>query len=819
MRYRVILPVLFLLMSSLVEPLRAEAAADPGDLFVSAYMSVQQGEKAEQGGDFRGALNKFRYAAEVLEMIGKRFPAWQPPIVNYRKQRTAEAVVRMEERVGKVGPGKGGVAEVPKGGGLIPDEEIFAPSGEVVPEVPVKRPPVKRAEPGDSTADLEGAIARMKKLQVDVREANAATERAEKEKEELARKFAEAGKAREVAERQQKVLQARADGAEASLLKAQTEHQEDVEKLKQMQVEVVEAKAVVKKAKIEEEADREVRGQLEDRMKVAQLKIVTLTEQRNVLEKAGKEVPMKLKALEEQLEKVTGENQKLAMKLEEAKTELVAVKGERDEAVKQVGVLREAAKGTAKLVEDNVLMMAKLEEAQKAVGNFKAEGEEKERQIGILRKEVISVKEQLNLARVESADYQKQMGVMGARLEAQGKQLAEIKAETVVSATEKKKMVVENEILRGIVLRQQKQEAQRAATKKLVLGEMSKLEIHSKTLLKEIDFLSQPVVKLTAKEMELFKRPSLQVSNDEISLNLPNGVEAEEVVEVPSKDAAKDPVKDVVKDPVKDPVKDVAKDVVKDAAKDVAKDVAKDAAKDVAKDPVKDPAKDLAKAGPMVPPLPVKAQIEEVSAAVSAAAGGVVGKGTRAGQPNIPGEFLVMAQDGRDLFERGDYRGAEKMYEKILAKVPNNLYVLSNLGVVRFRANKLKAAEEVLLKATRLAPEDGFSQCTLGIVYYTEQKLDAAMDALTKAVAINPKDATAHNYLGITSAGKGWTGSAQKELETAVAINPDYADAHFNLAVIFATQTPVDKEAGRKYYKRSIELGAEPDHSLEAILK
>ena len=92
--------------------MRAEAAADPGDLFVSAYMSVQQGEKAEQGGDFRGALNKFRYAAEVLEMIGKRFPAWQPPIVNYRKQRTAEAVVRMEERVGKVGPGKGGVAGV-----------------------------------------------------------------------------------------------------------------------------------------------------------------------------------------------------------------------------------------------------------------------------------------------------------------------------------------------------------------------------------------------------------------------------------------------------------------------------------------------------------------------------------------------------------------------------------------------------------------------------------------------------------------------------------------------------------------------------------
>ena len=797
MRYRVIIPAIFLLISSLVEPLRAEAPADPGDLFVSAYMAVQQGEKAEQGGDFRGALNKFRYAAEVLEMIGKRFPAWQPPIVNYRKQRTAEALVRMEERVGKVGPGKGAVAEVPKGGGLIPDEEIFAPSGEVVPEVPVKRPPVKRAVEGDSTADLEGAIARMKKLQLDVREANAATERAEKEKEELARKFAEAGKAREVAERQQKVLQARADGAEASLLKAQTDHQEDVEKMKQMQAEVVEAKAVVKKAMIEEAADREVREQLEDRMKVAQLKIVTLTEQRNVLEKAGKDVPNQLKALEVQLEKVVGENQKLAMKLEEAKTELVSVKGERDEAVKQVGVLREAAKGTAKLVEDNAVLMAKLEDAQKAVGNFKAEGEEKERQIGVLRKEVLSVKEQLNLARVESADYQKQMGVMGSRLEAQGRQLTELKAETVANATEKKKMVAENEILRGIVLRQQKQEAQRAATKKLVLGEMSKLEIHSKTLLKEIDFLSQPVVKLTAKEMELFKRPSLQVSNDEISLNLPKVVEAEEVVEVP--EASKEVSKEVSKEASKEAV--IGKPDVVEKTKEIPL--------------VKVPEKDQANARPAAPPLPVKGQIEEVTGAVS----GLASKGTVGGQPNIPAEFLPLARDGKDLFERGDYRAAEKIYEKILAKVPNNLYVLSNLGVVRFRANKLKGAEEVLLKATKLAPEDGFSQCTLGIVYYTEQKLDAAVDALSKALAINPKDATAHNYLGITSAGKGWQGSAQKELESAVAINPEYADAHFNLAVIFATQTPPDKENGRKYYKRSIELGAEPDHSLEAILK
>ena len=125
----------------------------------------------------------------------------------------------------------------------------------------------------------------------------------------------------------------------------------------------------------------------------------------------------------------------------------------------------------------------------------------------------------------------------------------------------------------------------------------------------------------------------------------------------------------------------------------------------------------------------------------------------------------------------------------------------------------------MLIKATKVAPEDGFSHCTLGIVYYTGQKLDEAVSELTKALAINPKNATAHNYLGITAAGKGWQEAAQKELETATTLDPSYADAHFNLAVVFATQTPPNKENARKFYKRATELGAEADSALEQLIK
>ena len=58
----------------------------------------------------------------------------------------------------------------------------------------------------------------------------------------------------------------------------------------------------------------------------------------------------------------------------------------------------------------------------------------------------------------------------------------------------------------------------RSKTQKAVLGELKDLEIHSKSLLKEIEYLGQPVVKLTPKELALFKKPELQISETEISV-------------------------------------------------------------------------------------------------------------------------------------------------------------------------------------------------------------------------------------------------------------------------------------------------------------
>ena len=187
--------------------------------------------------------------------------------------------------------------------------------------------------------------------------------------------------------------------------------------------------------------------------------------------------------------------------------------------------------------------------------------------------------------------------------------------------------------------------------------------------------------------------------------------------------------------------------------------------------------------------------------------------------PDVPADMMDIAKQAKENFDHGKYRAAERQYQELLTKNPNNLYSLSNLGVVYFRAGKLKAAELTLKKAVAIAPKDEFTHTTLGIVYYRQSKFDEALNELTKSLAINPKSAAAHNYLGITASQKGWQEAAEKEMLEAIAVKPDYADAHFNLAVIYATASPPSKELAKRHYAKATELGAEPDASLERLLR
>lgn len=890
----------------------AYAESDASDQFLDAFLNFQRGEKAENSGDARAALTAYNRAIDVLDAISARSPDWNPAIVKHRREKAAEAVARLQPAAaaGKQGGRKGASAPV--------EPELPTNSDPVLP--PDSGFPAQPSAPSRSTgkrtttsADpIQEIQSRIESLQKDLSATRERLDKATQDKEDLAKKYEKAVRdAKELTEKIE-VVQKRADRAESALLDAEKSGTKNSTEMTTLRKEAADARKALRQLQIERDAEAELNEQFAGRISASrnqlsaisterdaarkagteaqkqnadlqkrldeatksrdeltgklgkmQADLAKVTSERDTVRKDGAEVPKKIAEMQKRIDEVVHEKSDLETKLTKVQEQLVKITGERDEALAQVTKMKEASKNVDKLLTENTQLMAKLQDAEKQIVTFKAEGAEKDKKIASLTQDLTSARTQLADAQKQSAGFQAQMNDLRTQLETQGKELAAVKSEASAGLEERKKLTEENELLRGIVLRQQKEQARRDRTKKLVLDQLAKLEINSKALIDQVEMLGSPVVKLTDKERKLFKEPQLSISESEItftSADAAAGTTApaptEPTAPTPNVVATSAPAPTATPAPAK-----VAEAKASPTPKGKKGSTAKPTPEAIAQVPPATPAPpagesmklarenpldvppkldapmpealpNIATGGPKTEPkteiastktggkadkLPMEGELpsKEKPSGTSAS-----GPGVKTGlDPAVPPDLVGLARDAKDQFERGNYRDAEKIYEKALAKAPNNLYVLSNLGVVRFRQQKYKLAEEAFQKAIAVAPEDDFSHCTLGIVYYQKGEFDHAIGSLTRALAINAKNPTAHNYLGITASQKGWQESALKELETAVSIDPNYADAHFNLAVVFATQNPPNKDEARKHYKRAVELGAEPDTALEQLIK
>jgi len=218
------------------------------------------------------------------------------------------------------------------------------------------------------------------------------------------------------------------------------------------------------------------------------------------------------------------------------------------------------------------------------------------------------------------------------------------------------------------------------------------------------------------------------------------------------------------------------------------------------------------------PSAPAAAAGGAGTATLSSAAEKPASPESYAEKPRIPEEFKDTAAKATSLYNEKKFEEAAAAYQQILDKYPQSIYALSNLGVVRFQQQKYPEAEKVLREAIRVAQNDAFSHSVLGIVLVQQEKYDDAIQVLSRAVALDPNDAKTRNYLGISSSRKGLTEAAEQECRKAIELDDSYGDAHFNLAVIYATQTPPAKELAKRHYNRALELGVPKDQELEKLL-
>ncbi|MGB8354850.1 MAG: tetratricopeptide repeat protein, partial [Chthoniobacteraceae bacterium] len=707
MRQFSVLILIFALHIAAAPFLHAESS-DPSELFLSAYMSVQNGEKLEEQGKYKLALQKYRYAASLLEQIHDKSPQWQPLIVDYRTKKTTESIDKIQKKIDLEGPGNTHEE---------PDTTLPQKSDDTAPSVSVT-PNVTTPDAGTSTSGGSGDV-----FENATKAMRDKFERMQAELNDTKQKYLDV-------QRQNVDL---ADKLQATIDKLDKSRVNET----QLKSQLSQAEEAYKNAVADKTKDTEGQKDLKDEVTRLQNAVKDAQAERDVEEETNEDLTQKIKGVKTERD--------------------VAVK-QRDEAVDSLNKAKDAQQQVDKLMAENTALVQKLNDAEKTIAQFNSDAPTKDAAIASLKKEVGDTKDQLAAALKQSQENQNSMNDLQSQLESATTELSQIKAGTV-PPDDKKKLTDENELLRGIVMRERKEEAHRDQEKKLVLAELEKLHVQSDALVDKINYLGQPVVKLTEQERSLFKQPQIAISDQDISI----AVQKPEASPSPSPVPAASSTPSSSASPIP-------------AASPSPTPVVPAPSSSASPTPASSPESPSPSATPEMPAATATPAASQATAATPDAAGSAPHVETSI-TPPVPAELVPQANEAKEEFERGHYRDAEKTYESMLSKEPKNIYILSNLGVVRFRSGKLKSAEETFRKAIVVAPDDAFSHCTLGIVYYSQGKLDEAVGELTKALAINSKNATAHNYLGITAAAKGWVEAARKELETAIRIDPNYSDA------------------------------------------
>jgi chromosome segregation ATPase len=439
---------------------------DPSDIFLKAYLSAQQGEKLEHENRFKAALAKFRFAGSLIEELRKSHSDWQPAIVEYRGRKIGEEILRVQERISR-------------------HNELTAsasPLPEVVPSLPESE---AWSEPGPEVVAPQGLGA------VSQERSDAAIEKATKN---LRRKVDQ--------------LQAALEKSRGDLETARKEKQAVNTRLEETSSKLENAQRELETSKKSEHQARDELAQTQ-----ASFKELQASQGNNTTEALRAQIAdLKNEIAVAEEARATAERQRdeINAKLAETNMQMAAVEQQRDEALAQLKAGSETEEHTQALLADNGDLKLKLANLEKNVpANDNSTNAE----------ELVGVKQEVAQLQQQLAESQKQNQYLVARIAELWVQLDEAGAQlqsaklTGKNSEETDRLTRENELLRNIVVRERQEEARRDEVRKLMLAELDKLKIKSDALNKEIEFLAQPVTKLSSEELSLLRQPVVSVSD------------------------------------------------------------------------------------------------------------------------------------------------------------------------------------------------------------------------------------------------------------------------------------------------------------------
>ncbi len=789
----------------------AVAQDDPAREYFSAYQEFQRAERLEREGRNDDAIAKFRFVATQLSQIKSQSPDWQPIVIDFRLGKTKEAIVRLEGSLES--PTLGPPPDLPMLDGpediLPPLESPRRPGGAAPPTISIS--PGDESSTGSSASPPSVAAVSAEgddvvRLREQLRIERGRTADLEKSLQQGEADLSAAGMELEktkvlVVDLTTKLRQVEESGAASAEISASAK--EEIDKLS----------AAVRDLEAAVTAANSEKDELSGRIAESAKQVEELAARAGQAEARSKELEAERDTLAvsrdqavKDAEAAKAETQTLTVRVTELEEERMQLVAARDEARKEAAEAKTALEKSADLIEANRQLEGKLAEAAMQVEGMASDAKEKEQVIAGLQSSLDSVREELADAQSKLRDDRERFDKLQLVNDQLLKEYDEVTGALAavqlgdVTAVEAKLIQQENEVLRGIIMRQIKEQARREQAYRLAQEEMDRLEIKSDTLNDKIIQLAKPTLELSKAEQEMLKSPVVTVlhaSNDTVTAQV-------EIFKPKVEDLAAAPGEEGPED-----APQIAAEVVAEDAPQVEVEVVTEAGAA----PVAGVESEAVAAD--TPPVETEGDAEE-EAQPSASPDEA---GASPPEADIPPEVLALIAEARDQFVRGNFSAAEKLYQQFVELQPNSVVALANLGVTQFRQGKLTAAQLALEKAIAADPNDAFTLTTLGAVMIEQNRIEDSLAYLERASEVVPDDPVTLNYLGVAASQLGQFGKAEQSLRRAITVNPEYAEAHFNLAVIYATAKPPSLALAKRHYEKALELGSGPDARLDSLLR
>jgi len=645
-----------------------EQQDDPGEIFLKAYLSAQQGEKLERENRFKTALAKYRFAGSLIETLRRSHADWQPAIVEYRGRKISEGILRIQERTTRQNALSATSSPLPEVVPALPESEAWSEPG---PEVVAPQLGETIGQTSRDAAIKEAT----KKLRDKVDQLQAALGKARSDLET-------AREEKETVNTRLKETNSKLEKAENDLEKARKSEHQTRDKLAQ-------AEESLRASQASQESS--IREQQQLRVEVAHLKdaVAAADESRLTAEKQRDETQAKFA---------------------EANTQITALEDERDEALAQLKAAKESEQGVQLLLAEKDDLQQKLANAEEEVRHLSESDPIRVEKFADMNQQLAELHQQLSEAQKRN-DY---LAARAAELDVQLDETSmDLQARKLAGANseESSQLARENELLRNIVVRERQEEARRDEARNLVLAELSKLKIRSETLNRQIEFLAQPVTKLSSEELALFRQPVVSVSDQRAGL-----FKASFVLEK------------------KSAVNSISTAKVDANARSGGESDASVNSPDSSKTHVS----------------------PKIQGLVRAARKNLQQGNYKAAEKQYQ---QILAEDANNLdalsnlgvvyVRTGNLRFAESTLKKAVAIATDNDFLLTTLGIVQYRQSKFDAAIAELTKAIAINPNSATAHNYLGIAASQKGRQQEAEKEILQALANNPNDADAHFNLAV----------------------------------------------------------------------